>query len=355
MTKNIIEYVWLEAISDDNTLKYKSTTRIVDDIFTIKYNPYLVTINDKEILLTPYVVTRDPFRDPSKDYLIFCYLCNKDDTRQQCIDSIKAICTETNPILSLIFTQNITIVNNNFSRIGFAYSTLAIQDKCKIKEISYHANSCYNNKSKKIIDEILNNCIIADININGYTMNDCPSSYSFQIGSNSIISCDDLIIFRYIALRTVDLHDLYIIFGNFTVPVIDPCVGNHFVKQTNSGLKITISHTLNQLNLFQQMNKKHILHIEQTMCYSCDVNPYLLFNTMNTINAYMIPDINRCCISKLDKFSKNFEVLQHNFRKPFDDQIIIINENKFIDNRHFSDANPYLILIHLLECVNEIK
>jgi len=326
---------------------FKSTTRIVDG------KPYM--LNEK-IVLIPYVIAKDPFRNPAKDYLIFCYLRDKDNARNKCIEIIKSIKSSHNTSklidLSLTFTQNITFVDN-------FYHTLSATVNDFTGEIGYQ-----NNKLKEVIDKILENCLIIDIDVIGYTMSKYSSSCSFQIGSKkiqgiSISSCDDLTIFRYVAMRTSRCYNFNIILGEYVNPETCP----NGIKQksdiivlTNSCMDVEIYYSLTpdlmqKNNLIQQLKQSHSTYINMIKQnkFACNINPNIWFYKYRNSSDIIISQKFDKVYSHSINISRNFEVLQRNYDESFDNQIIIKNENVFVDKRNFSDANPYLILLNLLE------
>ena len=216
MNRFIIEYVWL----DNN--KFRSKTKIIkrqkdilklEDIPIWNFNGYATNqknIEDSEMIIKPVAIYNDPFRR-HKNKLVLCDLWNSieepfvNNTRIEAYNLFN-LKNELKPMFG---------IEQEFIILEGSIDAKSIPDQCVKPNPEYYCSVgnklC---KYRTFTDSILYNCFISGLNITGLNFHSNKNHVEIQILNTGIRASDDLIILRYIILRTSEQYNLNIDFEN---------------------------------------------------------------------------------------------------------------------------------------------
>lgn len=321
-----LEYIWL-----DSEHNIRSKTKYVKKL-DLKQLPQWnfdgsstgqAKGNNSEVILKPCSYCKDPFRGEN-DYLVLCETYNVDKT----------------PHISNTRHSALTIFNKYKSQIPvygleqefFLYkkgkplhlylnhSELPGKYYCGVGEVI----------GRNIVEDALNYCLRAELNITGMNAEVAPSQWEIQVCSIGISACDELVILRYILLRTAEEHDVQInldpkpLKGDYNGSGCHVNMSTHKMREDGGYDEI-----LKAINLLE---KNHDLHMKN----------YGLGNDKRMTGNHET--------SSFDKFSWGVADRGSSIRVP--KNTFVTKRGYFEDRRPASNMDPYLVCSMLLETIN---
>ena len=200
-----LEYVWLDV---NNELRSKTKYVKKVDVNNLPIWNFdgsstgQAEGSHSEVLLKPCRYWKDPFRRQSlsgnKHYLVLCETYNMDNTPHV---------SNTRHIANIIFNQFkeqepmygleqefFLFKEGKPLHLYLNHSELPGKYYCGIGEVV----------GRDIIEDALDNCLYAGLNITGINAEVAPSQWEMQVCATGINACDELIILRYILARTAE-------------------------------------------------------------------------------------------------------------------------------------------------------
>lgn len=219
----VYEYIWL-----DKNNEFRSKTKVVKSVDLVNESPGVwnydgsstnqATGNDSEVYIRPVRMYKDPFRKKLKDsFLVLCdtWLPNGDphkDNHREFARHIfeNKIVKSEEPMFGIeqeFFFKDVgtdvpygmTKENKNFV--------------AKYPQGPYYcgvgADRIY---CRQIAEDILSNALYCEINITGLNFEVAPSQCEFQLCEKGLKCSDDLLLLRYLMIRTAEPYQICIDF-----------------------------------------------------------------------------------------------------------------------------------------------
>jgi len=215
--KTLYEYIWL-----DHNSNFRSKTKITDNNYNnenLMDNPGLWNYdgsstnqangNDSEVYLRPVSLYPDPFRKNLKEkcYLVLCDIClpnnkhHNDNTRDYAVTIFnKKNIIKEQPMFGL--EQEFFFTHLNSVPLGFKSEDNNISGVNGSQGPYYCGVGNGNVFGREIAERILENALFCNLNITGYNFEVAPGQCEFQLCDIGIKAADDLIMLRYIMVRT---------------------------------------------------------------------------------------------------------------------------------------------------------
>jgi glutamine synthetase len=214
MYKYVFEYVWIDG--DGNTrskIKIFTSSEIIfeQNIFDLKIIPewnfdgsstnQANSNKDTEVILVPQKIYKNPlynYNIPS--YIILCDTYNPDKTPHISNNRYNAF---------LLFNKNKE--NEPWYGLEQEYFMLNINDTINKIDGHYYCGNSLGNIQRKIVNEHLDACLYAGLNISGCNAEVSPYQWEFQIGpSKGIDAGDELYVARFLLERIAEKYNVKI-------------------------------------------------------------------------------------------------------------------------------------------------
>ena len=340
--KIILEYIWLDR---DNGLRGK--TRVIDYELNVVFGLEHVSPwnydgsstnqadgNDSEVILKPRKLYNNPFTFKDSEYqshIVLCDTWKPDETPHP---------TNTRVVAETIFQQKKELK----PWFGIEQEFFFINPKNKLPigfwvgPIAYPQGPYYCGVGESVAygrcatEETMHNCLYAKLNITGMNFEVAPGQCELQLREEGLDAADDLILLRYILIRTGEKYGLGLDFSAKPVKGDWNGSGCHVNFSTlpmreEGGFKI-ISEAIKKLS------KKHSEHIA---IYGKD-NHERLTGKHET--------------SSLEKFTYGVADRGASIRIPY--QTKIDKKGYLEDRRPSSSMDPYLVLSKIFETTSLI-
>jgi glutamine synthetase len=324
---NIYEYIWL-----DINKNFRSKVRACNEVDLIE-EPWTydgsstgqATTEKSEILLFPKKIVNNPFSKIENSYLVLCSTSYENDTQNQTEDIFNKT-AHLQPMFG--FEQEFFVIDAHTKEVvGW--------DNKKEKQFDYYCAIGANNVhiSRQFMDDVLNNCLKAELNVNGYNYEVAIGQAEFQVTGISIDACYQLLLLRYILERTGEQYN-YII--NYDCKMLGP-EWNGSGLHTNFSVKYMRDNP-NDINYtYNLINKLSENHKESMKVYGKN-------------NHKRLTGIHET--SSFDKFTYGIGNRGASVRIPLprnkDGYSDRISAKYFEDRRPASDADPYLVASSML-------
>ena len=204
MEKKIFEYIWLDV-----NKKFRSKIRVCS-LEQVYEEPWSydgsstgqATTESSEILLFPKKIIPGPFN--INNYLVLCSTSYNKDSRNQ-TEKIFNELIEHKPMFG--FEQEFFVIDRNTNQV-VGYNKLKNHQN---KQFDYYCGVGANNVYfRDFMNEVLENCLISGINVNGYNFEVAVGQAEFQVTGIGIDACDQLLLLRYIIERTGEKYNFII-------------------------------------------------------------------------------------------------------------------------------------------------
>jgi glutamine synthetase len=345
MNKYVLEYVWLDG---DSTLRSK--TRVLS-LFKDMTHYKKITIDsvpkwnydgsstkqafgsNSEIILKPQALYKCPFRMNEYSYLVMCDTYDTENNPLNNNHRLKATKIFDNYVDQKPWygiEQEFFMIDND------THSVLEIKN---LEQIGLHyCGIGLNSKSRMIMEELLDACLNAGLNISGINAEVAVGQWEYQIGPvEGIHAGDQVWISRYILQRLAEEHNVTIDFSPKPIKGEVNGSGCHTNFSTcemrikyNESCKMTGLDVINKA--IQQLEKKHSEHME-------------IYGRENNLRM-----TGTCETSSYDKFSVGVGSRGSSIRIPTD---TLKNEcGYFEDRRPGSNMDPYLVTSKIMETIN---
>ena len=224
MSKNIYEYIW-----QDKNNNFRSKTKV----YTEKHGTSLRNLitpsvdsvvplwnfdgssteqangSDSEVYIKPVSIYKDPFRRDMNSYLVLCetYLPNgephPDNKRQDALKIFEnELVKKEKPMFGI--EQEFFFMDNNTKKpLGF------LTDGKTPKQGQYYcgvgAGNCF---GRSIAENVLKNALYCGLNITGLNFEVAPGQCELQLCDVGIKAADDLLMLRYLLVRTAENYNV---------------------------------------------------------------------------------------------------------------------------------------------------
>jgi len=214
----VLEYVWLD--SNNNC---RSKTKVMQNTHDVSVTNVTnwnydgsstgqASGKDSEVILKPIAIYKDPFRYNLKNsYIVLCetYLPSgvphPDNTRSRALNIFNQA-EASEPWFGI--EQEFFMMKSSDKRpLGFP-NTGFPQPQGEY----YCSNGTGKCFGREIAEDVLNYCIYAEVPITGLNFEVAPGQCEFQVRGEGIEAADNLIIFRYILVRTAEYYNVIIDF-----------------------------------------------------------------------------------------------------------------------------------------------
>jgi glutamine synthetase len=324
---DIYEYIWLDANKKLRS-KVRVCTKELVDSEPWSYDGSSTgqaTTENSEVLLYPKKVYNNPFRESG--YLVLCSTSFYNDSRnltEEVFDKTKQL----KPMFG--FEQEFFVIDaEKYQVIG-----LNKIKHHKEKQFDYYCGVGADNVYfRKFMDDVLNHCIFAGINVNGYNFEVAVGQAEFQITGIGIDACDQLTLLRYILERTGEDY-------NFIIKYDCKLLGeewNGSGLHTNFSTEYMRKHPTDKsytINLIEKLGQKHN---EAMLVYG--ENNHLRLTGIHETSSY-------------HKFTYGIGDRSASVRIPVarnqNYDKTVFNAKYFEDRRPASNADPYLVASFIL-------
>lgn len=331
----LLEYIWL-----DNKNNFRSKTKVIDKDFIDRDS--LETWNfdgsstqqaigiDSEVYIKPVGLYKDPFRVDLDGYLVLCDLWlpsevkHPDNTRED----VRQLYTkkEINDAECMFgFEQEFFFVDPKTNRpLGFPENGSPEEQGKYYCSVGY--GKCY---GRNVAEEILDNAIYAGLSITGMNFEVAPGQCELQLCDIGLKAADDLLILRYIMIRTAENHNLII--NLHPKPEKNDwngsgCHANFSTKQMreDGGYEKI-------LEAIEKLKEKHKEHIEN----------YGLYNELRLTGKHETADINTFSVGIADR-GASIRIPRFTARD---------NKGYLEDRRPSSNMDPYKVVDKLTSTI----
>ena len=342
MKKTIYEYIWL-----DHKGNFRSKTKVTNTNLSItNIIPGLWNFDgsstqqangeDSEVYIKPVSIYPDPFRkvDDCKSYLVLCdtWLPNdqphKDNKRPKTLEIFEnKLVKKQEPLFGIeqeFFFYDINTKLPLGLKKEYSGGIVGFSGSQGPYYCGVGAGKVF---GRKIAEKVLEHLIYCNLNITGMNFEVAPGQCEFQLCEYGIKAADDLMMLRYILVRTAENFNVGVTFH--PKPVLGDWNGSGC--HTNYSTKtMREENGLNEImNAIHKLEKKHMDHIE---VYG-DHNNLRLTGKHET--------------ASIDKFSYGVADRGSSIRIPR-----FTNRDKkgyMEDRRPASNMNPYLVLSKIVE------
>tara|TARA_A100001015_G_C15043624_1_gene741685 strand:- start:2 stop:958 length:957 start_codon:yes stop_codon:yes gene_type:complete len=213
-----VEYVWL-----DSSGNYRSKTKVIyDDLKNIKELPLWnydgsstneANTENSEIILKPCSVFKDPFR--GGDCLMV--LCETYDGEMTPLASNTRASAETffekHKDKECVFGIEQEFFLERGGELLAWYDSKTDKTVVPEKQGQYYCGNGYNNAiGRSCVNDAMKRCIHSGIKITGMNAEVAPSQWELQVCNIDINAADNLIMLRYILIRTAESYGLTVNF-----------------------------------------------------------------------------------------------------------------------------------------------
>ncbi len=327
-----LEYIWLDGYTPEPNLRSK--TKILDEDFKGDLKDCPMWSYDgsstkqaegrfSDCLLKPVRIVPDPER--ANGWLVLCEVLNPDGTPHDTNHRSKI---QDDPDFWIGFEQEYTLVEDDGRPIGFP------EKGFPAPQGMYYCSVGHGNVAgRDIIEEHLNLCLEAGIEITGINAEVLLGQWEFQVlGKGALRASDDLWLCRYLLYRVTEKYDLRVEFHP------KPVTGDW----NGSGLHTNFSN--------KEMREVGGEELIKGICESFRKNHNYHIAVYGSFNELRLTGLHET--QSIDKFSYGVSDRGASIRIP-----ISLPANGWKgyleDRRPASNANPYLITARILQTIKE--
>ena len=330
----LLEYIWLDAYGTprSKTKLLKRTNKWFNDFGLVNAPEWnydgsstgQAEGSKSEIILKPCRIFKDPFRGDC-NYLVLCDTYNPDNTPHE---------TNTRNVACKIFDKYYDqkplygieqefFITKGGRPLGFIDSQPKKQGEyyCGVGTVV----------GRDFIEEALENCLKAELDITGLNAEVAPSQWEFQVCAEGIKACDQLYILRYILLRTAEKYGYSVDFHP------KPIAGDW----NGSGCHTNFSTRRMRENGGYEAIKEAIQKLKE--------NHELHMRHYGTDNDKRMTGLHET--SSFDKFTWGVGSREASVRVPRDTELN--GKGYFEDRRPASNMDPYKVCSIILETINK--
>ena len=346
MINSCIEYVWL-----DGNKELRSKTKVMNLNFFLTRNPnnhikmipdwnydgsstYQASGSDSEVLIKPRYCIRDPFRKSSErnNLIVLCDTYKSDGTPHE---------TNSRVYAERVFGHESVVKNEPWFGIEqeyFLFENVIDKnyipsrppknlDQMKPQGLYYCGVGAGNNLARHVVEEHLEACLYANLDITGINAEVAPSQYEFQIKATGLDAPDQLWLARYMLLRIAEKHNMTVCFDP---KPLGPnwngsgCHVNYSTKFMREGDSTNNKTGLDFIeDALVKLIKNHSKHIES---YGAD-------NHLRLTGKHETSSMDKCTFGQADRGAS--------IRLP--NSTIFEQKGYFEDRRPAANMDPYLV------------
>ena len=219
----IYEYIWL-----DHKNGFRTKTKVTKERQELHHNPGFWNFdgssteqangNDSEVYIKPVRMYKDPFRKNLENtYLVLCdtWLPNgnphPDNTREKAklVFENKFVKQED----TMFGIEQEFFFTNRHDKLPLGMKKMSGRVYAEYSQGPYYCGVGTNRVyGRKTAEKILENALHCELNITGLNFEVAPGQCEFQLCEKGLKCADDLILLRYLMIRTAEDHDLCIDF-----------------------------------------------------------------------------------------------------------------------------------------------
>jgi glutamine synthetase len=220
--------------------------------------------SDSEVYIKPVSIYKDPFRKNMNSYLVLCetYLPNgephPDNKRQDALNIFENETVKKEKPMFGIEQEFFFMDKKTGSPLGFEPSN---SNKETPKQGQYYcgvgAGNCF---GRNIADHVLANALYCELNITGLNFEVAPGQCELQLCDTGIKASDDLLLLRYLLVRTAENYNVGVEFhpkpvkGDWNGSGCHTNYSTKSMREKNGYDKI--------MEAIHKLEKKHKEHIE---------------------------------------------------------------------------------------------
>jgi glutamine synthetase len=332
MSKFVYEYIWL-----DNNKNFRSKTKVSTKKYDLKTIPLWnydgsstnqAPGSDSEVYIKPVAIYVDPFRKKLNSFLVLCDTWlpdgnpHPDNTREKAVkvfDNEKVIQEE--PMFGI--EQEFFFIDKN-TKLPLGFPNDGYPEPQGQYYCSVGAGNCY---GRTVAEEVLENAIFCNLNITGLNFEVAPGQCEFQLCDVGIKASDDLVLLRYLMVRTAENYNVQIelhpkpVKGDWNG---SGCHTNYSTKsmREDGGMAVI-------MEAIEKLGEKHQEHIE---VYGIDNDQRLTgLHETASINDFSYGVANRGCSIRIPRFTNRD------------------GKGYLEDRRPASNMDPYLVTSKIVE------
>ena len=332
MAKFVYEYIWL-----DHNNNFRSKTTVTSKDYDMKSIPLWnydgssteqAIGSDSEVYIKPVAIYKDPFRKNLNSRLVLCDTWlpdgnpHPDNTRETARKILEnPVVVNEQPMFGIeqefFFVDKDTKLPLGFPNDG--YPAPQGPYYCSVG-----AGNCY---GRKVAEEVLENAIYCDLNVTGLNFEVAPGQCELQLCDVGIKASDDLMLLRYLMVRTAENHNVQIelhpkpVKGDWNG---SGCHTNYSTKsmREDGGMEVI-------MKAIEKSGKKHDEHIK---VYGSDNDQRLTgHHETASINDFSYGVANRGCSIRIPRFTNRD------------------GKGYLEDRRPASNMDPYLVTSKIVE------
>ena len=281
MTDIKLEYIW---VGGNNELRSKTRVIFTNKEFNLltledseisEWNfdgssTNQANCNNSEIIIKPVSLYKDPFRNNDFHLLVLCDTWTPDNKPHK---------TNTRILAKEIFDKAIEqepwfgmeqefFVFDNKTGLPLGFPTTGLPPEQGQYYCSVGTSNAF---GREFLEEVLDNCLYAEVPITGINFEVCFGQMEIQVCSTGIEAGDNLLIIRYILQRTAEKYKYNIDFSAKPLKGVWNGSGCHTnfstkdMRENENGYELI-------LDSISRLRKKHAEHID---CYGKDNNERL--------------------------------------------------------------------------------
>jgi glutamine synthetase len=332
--KVILEYIW-----QDHDCNFRSKTKVMN-INEIKLDKLPIWNydgssteqadgSDSEVYIKPISIYKDPFRkNLQNSYLVLCdtWLPNgnphPDNTREKARKIFEnELVSNEKPMFGI--EQEFFFTNLETNRpLGFPLLGYPLPQGPYYCGVG--AGNC---NGRKVAEEILSNALFCDLNVTGLNFEVAPGQCEFQLCDTGIKASDDLIMLRYLMVRTAENYGV----GINLHPKPEKGDWNGSGCHTNYST-ISMRNEDGIKHIMEAINKLENKHNEHIKIYGIDNDQRLTgLHETASINKFSYGVANRGCSIRIPRFTDRD------------------GKGYLEDRRPASNMDPYLVTSKIVE------
>ena len=347
MVNSCIEYVWLDG---HKNLRSKTKVMNLDIFLTNNLNDQLQMLpdwnydgsstyqasgSDSEVLIKPQYCIRDPFRkSPDRNNLIVLCDTYKSDgiTPHESNSRVYAervlsneSVVQNEPWFGI--EQEYFLFDNNSDKNYIPSGSSKKLDQMSHQGPYYCSIGAGNNIARHVVEEHLEACLYADLDITGINAEVAPSQYEFQIKATGLDAPDQLWLARYMLIRIAEKYNMIVCFDPKPLGPYwngSGCHVNYSTKFMREGDPYTNKTGLEFIkDALLKLIKNHSKHIQS----------YGANNHLRLTGKHETSSIDKCTFGQADRGAS--------IRLP--NSTVLEEKGYFEDRRPAANMDPYLV------------
>ena len=310
----LLDYIW---VSDDNTLNTK--TRVLD-IYDETSLVYYKGIECGDLNYTVTLVPKKVVKYNENHYIVLCdtWVYDENFELMPHISNKRHFCAKEfrlhkrNNIFEI--QQDFYLMNNN-KPYGLNNTIVENKNYCKVGNGKVFG--------RKIINEVLDTCVLIGLNVSEVQSENGCSQWSFKVKGTDVDAADQVILFRYVLSLICEEFDVYPEFKPVPLPGLHP--SGMVVEFSTPGMR------------------------ENYECVQKVLKPF----SQNHKSSMVLYGDNSNRLSNLHKTTFTYGIAKGDVSVCIPNETYIKKAGSLIDYRPASDANPYEVLESIIRTIHK--